>query len=385
MRDSIVTSPPSTPERAGATPPRAIIAHDFAETYGGAERTIAILAEMYPDAPFWTILGRQAVAERMGVADRFHSLLPARERLFRSYRRLAPIYPSLVRLRPLPDSDVLLTSSFAFAHGFSTRNRAPQVCYCYSPPRFAWSMREDYAEHYASAGVSRVGYGAFAAWMRFADRRAATRVTRFVAESHYVADQIRRFYGRDADVVHPPVDCGTFRPPPEPGHGDYYLFCSRLVEPYKRASTAIDAFRSLPDRLVIANNGPAYRELRERAPANVEFVGKVPQDELVSLMQRCRAVIFPSKDDFGLVPLEAMACGRPAIAYGAGGALETVVPGVTGELFAEQTPESLREAVRDFDPAAYDPAAVRRHAESFDVPRFRDAMRGIIEEVASST
>jgi glycosyltransferase involved in cell wall biosynthesis len=361
-----------------------LIAHDFAETYGGAERIAATLASAFPDAPFWTILGRRSVAERMGVGDRFHTLLPERPRLLRHYRSLAPAYPLLVRSRPLPKADLLLTSSYAFAHGFRTRNRAPQVCYCYSPLRFAWSMTEGYGERWAPGATGERAFGAFAAAMRAADRAAARRVDRYVAESHYVAGQLRQAYGCDPDVVHPPVDCDRFRPAPDEAHEDYFLFCARLIEPYKRPGLVIDAFRDLDRRLLVAGDGPAYGELKRRAGDNVEFLGRLDDDDLVPVMQRAAATVFPSVDDFGLIPVETMACGRPVLAFAGGGALETVVAGRTGEFFDRPTVECLRDAVERFDPEAYDPAAIRAHAEHWKVDRFLDEMTRIAAQVAGS-
>jgi glycosyltransferase involved in cell wall biosynthesis len=363
-------------------PPDVVIAHDFAETYGGAERIVAAIAQAFPAAPFWAILGRPEVASRMGVADRFNTVLPPRPALIRGYRALAPLYPSLVRHRELPAADVLLTSSYAFAHGFATENDAPQVCYCYSPLRFAWSMTDAYGGKLGGPMV-RQALGAFAALMRSADRRAAKRVTRYIAESRFVADQIRGAYGVEADVIWPPVDCARFAPLPKGGHDDYFLFCGRLIEPYKRPFMAVEAFRSLPHRLVVAGDGPALPELRKVAPPNVEFVGHLDDSDLVPLMQRCAAAVFPSRDDFGLIPVEVMACGRPVLAFAGGGALETVVAGTTGEFFAEQTAAAMAEAIEGFNPDAYDPLMIRAHAERWNVPRFQRAIVEAVESVAA--
>ncbi len=356
------------------------VAHDNLYWYGGGERVIATVTDHLPDSPFWTILGRRAVAERMGVADRVHFLLPESRPVLANYRRMAPLYPALLRARRLPEADVLLTSSFAFAHHFRTRNDAPQLCYCHSPLRFAWSMTDDYG---VELGFGRRLAGAAAAAFRASDRRAGRRVTRYVVGSRYVADQLERFYGRRCDVIRPPVDCERFHPG-APGHDSYFLFCARLVEAYKKPSLVVEAFRELPEhRLVIAGEGPAMADLQRRATPNVEFVGQVDDDVLVPLMQRCSAVIFPSRDDFGLVPVEVMACGRPALAFAGGGALETVVAGKTGEFFAEQTAAAIRDAVRGFDPDAYDPAEIRAHAEYWRADRFVDEMKAAIVETAA--
>ncbi len=363
--------------------PRVIIAHDNLWWYGGAERIAATIASAFPEAPFWTILGRWEVAERMGVAERTRMLLPESRPILAGYRALTPLYPALLRARKLPAADVLLTSSFAFAHHFRTRNDAPQVCYCYSPLRFAWSMTSQYGTELPGGRVSALGVRALAGVLRPLDRRAAARVTRYVAESEYVAAQVGRFYGRRSDVVYPPVDCDLFAPA-ERGHDGYYLFCGRLIEPYKQPGMAVDAFRDVPHRLLVAGDGPALAELRRRATPNVEFLGQLRDAELVRAMQRCAAVVFPSVDDFGLIPVEAMACGRPVLAFRAGGALETVTEGVTGEFFDRQDAASLAAAIRGFDPDAYDSATIRSHALRWRRERFVAELRAIVDEAAAS-
>ncbi|MEX2195998.1 MAG: glycosyltransferase [Thermoleophilaceae bacterium] len=360
--------------------PRVVITHDFMETYGGAERVTQEMALAFPDAPVVALLGRPAVAERMGVAERFHSVLGARPRLLRRYRTLAPVFPALADRVRLPEADVVLSSSYAYAHRFRTPADAPRVCYCHSPLRFAWSMTEGYRDEWAGAGPAGRAFELFAAAMRGSDRRSAQGVREYLTQSPFTAEQIERFYGRDATVIGAPVDCDLFRPDGEPG--DYFLLCGRLIEPYKKVTVAIEAFRRLGRRLVIAGDGPALESLRATAPANVEFTGHLGDDELVPLMQGCLAAVFPSRDDFGLIPVEVMACGRPVIAYGAGGALHTVVPGRTGVLFGDQTPDALEHAVAEFDPGSFDPAAVRAHAEQWDKRRFRGRLVEAVDRAA---
>jgi glycosyltransferase involved in cell wall biosynthesis len=321
----------------------------------------------------------------MGLAKRYRGVLRERPWLLRHYRGLLLAYPFLVRAARLPEADVLVTSSYAFANAFRTANNAPQLCYCYSPLRFAWMMTDEYGRQLGMGSPGARAIRAVAAPMRWLDRRAASRVTLYVAESQFVADQIRRFYGFDCEVLHPPVDTERFRPRASGTHDGYYLFCGRLVEPYKRPTLAVEAFRGLPERLLIAGDGPALKELRRIAPPNVEFLGHVDDEDLVPLMQRCAGAIFPSRDDFGLIPIEVAACGRPSLAYGAGGALETVLPGVTGELFQNQDLHTLREAIRKFDPDAYSPDRIREHAEGWSAHRFVARMRELAEGLANGS
>lgn len=360
---------------------RVVIAHDFLETYGGAERVTQEMARAFPAAPVYAILGRASVARRMGIGDRFRSLLPARARLLRHYRLATPILPLVVDAVRLPEADALLTSSYAFALRFRTRDDAPQVCYCHSPLRFAWTMTQGYRSDRARGRLSAATFDLLASTMRRSDRRASARVSSFLTQSPYVADQISQFYGRQADVIGAPVDCDVFRPQPgAPDPDGYFLFAGRLIEPYKRVQAAIEAFRGLPHRLLVAGDGPALDRMRAIAPPNVEFTGFVGDGELVPLMQRCRALVFPSRDDFGLLPLEVMACGRPVLAYAGGGAQHTVLTGVTGEFFEFQTPEAIAEAVARFDPAAYDPQRIRAHALHWDSSVFREHLVAAVDK-----
>jgi glycosyltransferase involved in cell wall biosynthesis len=349
---------------------RVAITHDFMEIYGGAERVTQEMAIAFPDAPVTAILARPEVAERMGVAERVSTVLPARPGVYRNYRLLTAAFPALAGATRLPDADVVLSSSYAFAHRIRARNDAPRVCYCHSPLRFAWTMTSGYREVWAPGGPTGLAFELFAGAMRRSDRRSAQPIARYLTQSPFTRRQIRRFYGRDADVIGAPVDCSLFQPsgrPPE----DYFVLCGRIIEPYKKVSVAMEAFRLLGARLVIAGDGPALPELRAAAPANVEFLGHLEDRELVELMQNCSAAIFPSRDDFGLTPVEVMACGRPVLAYAGGGARYTVIGGLSGELFATQTPEALVDAVNAFDAGAYDPDAIRNHAMQWDRTAFR--------------
>lgn len=351
-----------------------LIVHDFAEIYGGAERIAAEIAAVFPRSRMIAITGRQEVARRMGLEGRFETLIPESELVHRHFRKLAPVYPLLVGAKRLPPADLLISSSFAFAHGFRTVNGAPNLSYCYSPLRFAWTMGTEYGEKLAGARAGPL-LNSLTAPFRAADRLASRRVDHYIAESEYVATQIRDFFGRESSVLHPPVDCETFRPSGEPPE-DYVLMCGRLVEPYKRPTMVVEAFRRMPERrLVIAGEGPEGKHLREIAPPNVEFRGPLQDDELVEAMAKCSFLIFPSCDDFGLVPVEVMACGRPVLAFACGGGLETVPAGVGGEFFHEQSVEAVVEAIEAFDPNIYDPTEIRNHALGFGVPRFREEIR----------
>jgi glycosyltransferase involved in cell wall biosynthesis len=364
---------------------RVTIAHDFLEAFGGAERVLQEMLQAFPGADLWTIAGRHELLRRLAPDRPTHAVLPESPLLLRHFRLLTPAYPAIVRAARLPPSDVLLTSSYAFANAFRTRNRAPQVCFCHSPLRFAWSATDEYRDRWAKRSLSRTAFGSLAAAMRPADRSAARRVAKYLTCSTFVADQIRRFYDKEPQMVNAPVDVERFHPGTS-GHDDYFLFFGRLIEPYKRPTAVVEAFASLPNRrLVMAGDGPEMPRLKARATKNVSMVGQLADDELIGLIQRCTAVIFPSRDDFGLVPLEAMACGRPVIALSAGGALDTVEPGRTGELLAEATPHAIAQAVKEFDPDAFDSGEIRAVAERWDRRVFRRQLIDAVVGTAASS
>jgi glycosyltransferase involved in cell wall biosynthesis len=357
---------------------RVIIAHDFFETFGGAERVTAEIARTFPDAPVYAILGRRSVAERMGIADRVVTLLPERGPLLHHYRRLAPMYPALLRSVRLPRADVVVASSYAYAHGFRSVNRAPVVCYCHGPFRHLWTQQESYARQLPGGRAGRIAFSGYAALARLADRAAAQSVHTYLTQSPFTAELIARVYGRSAQVLTPPIDCQGFRPSNRP-HDGSFLFAGRLVEAYKRPSLVVDAFARMPDlRLRIAGDGPALAALRRRATPNVEFLGRLEDPELVTAMQSCAGAIFPSVDDYGLIPLEVNACGRPVLALRAGGARHTVLAGVSGEFIAEQSVDAVMAAVRSFDAARYDPAAIRVHALAWDGRSFRARLQASV-------
>jgi glycosyltransferase involved in cell wall biosynthesis len=360
-----------------------VIVHDFLDYYGGAERVTAEIAEAFPRAPVYAIVGRRSVAHRMGVGERFTSLLVPRPALMRHFRSLAPVYPLIADHLRLPVADAVVSSSFAFAHRLRASNDAPRICFAHSPLRFAWSMTREYRESWARGPLSRAAFDIMVAAMRSSDRRSAQSVDAYLAPGEFVASQLRQFYGRTSEVVGIPIDCELFRPSNE-APADYFLFCGRLVEPYKQAGLAISAFNELGTRLIVAGDGPHRGDLEAMAAPNVEFTGHLEDSELVPLMQRCQAVVFPSRDDTGLVPLEANACGRPVVAYAGGGAMHTVEPGVTGELFPAQTIEALTAALRTFEPDAYDPRRLREHAMRWDRSRFRGRLKGAVKAVVTA-
>jgi glycosyltransferase involved in cell wall biosynthesis len=363
---------------------RVVITHDFYETFGGAERVTAEIAATFPDAPVYAILGRRSVARRMGIENRVHRLLPEYEPLLRHYRMLAPCYPPLVRAARLPEADLLIASTYAYAHAFRTPNRAPILCYCHGPFRHLWSQQEQYASQLPGGAAGRLAFRAYGAGARVFDRIAAASVTQFVTQSWFTVELIRRIYGRTSEILAPPIDCELFRPSGMPPRG-YFLFVGRLVEAYKRPSIVVEAFARMPDKLLlIAGDGPARAELEARATDNVRFLGALRDQELVGVMQNCDAALFPSVDDFGLVPLEVNACGRPVLAYRGGGALQTVRPGVSGDFIERQNVDAVVAAISAFNSDWYETDAIRAHAMQWSASDFRDRLREYAERTSSN-
>ncbi len=366
---------------------RVALVHDWLTGMRGGERCLEVFCELFPDADLFTLLhvpGSVApVIERRRVVTSFLQRLPnAAER----YRYYLPLFPAAMRAFDFSAYDLVLSSSHAVAKAARPRPGATHVCYCFTPMRYIWDLYDDYFGARAPL-AARVLMPAVAAGLRRWDRRTSARVDRFVAISHFVADRIRRVWGRASDVIYPPVDVSRFTRA-EAGPRDYDLVVSALV-PYKRVDLAVAAATRMKRRLLVVGTGPEARRLAAIAGPTVEMLGWRSDAEIAELYARCRALLFPSVEDFGIVPLEAMAAGRPVVALGVGGATETVVgldeAGTqvpTGVFFREQSVESLVDALATLDAnaARFEPKALRAHAEAFDRPLFRDRIAAYLAE-----
>jgi glycosyltransferase involved in cell wall biosynthesis len=360
--------------------PRVAIAHDWLTVPGGSEQVVLELLEMFPQAELFTtvydpapwpeqIKSRPVHASFLnripGAARRYQLLLPLMNRAFRSF--------------DLDGFDLVLSSSHANAKNVHTPPGVPHVCYCHTPMRYAWE--EGFLEGENVPAPARPLLRPLLAWLRRVDLRGAMGPMVFVANSAFVAERIERHYGREAEVVHPPVDVehylGLERRPRSPGEQPYYLAFGRVV-PYKRVDLAAAACAKLGRSLKVAGDGRALEAVRERAGETVEFLGKVSEQARDELLSGARALLFPGEEDFGIVPVEAQAAGLPVIAYGVGGARETVLDGETGVLFDEQSADSLAAAIERFETLELEESAVRAHAARFSRERFRERMAQVI-------
>jgi glycosyltransferase involved in cell wall biosynthesis len=368
----------ATPAAAPADAGRVALVHDFLVDVRGAERVFAVMTDMWPRADLFT-----AVYDEAGTEGRFAdrrvrtSFLQRVHPGARTFRTLLPLYPLAMERLDVSGYDLVVSSSSAWAHGVRAAPGATHVCYCHNPFRYAWSDVEP------ATGTRRLLGPALSAtferWRRW-DRRVSQRVHRYVANSQTTRARIERAFGRDAQVVYPPVETDRFGPGPV---GDHFLVVSELMA-HKNIETAVRAFTRLGRPLVIVGDGPEYLRLRRLAGRHVRFAGRVSDAEVAALMRSAQAFVVTAVEEFGIAAVEAQASGRPVIALDAGGLRETVVDGRTGCFYPSDRPEALVDVVRRFDASAYDPAACIANAERFSVSRFRRELTAAISAARRS-
>ncbi|MCK4340942.1 MAG: glycosyltransferase [Phycisphaerae bacterium] len=358
----------------------AVLTHHWFVRRRGGEKVLEAFGELFPDSPLYTLVHDPAGVADSPLAGRrvYTSFLQRLPGAARHYPKLLPLMPLAARRIKLPPVELVLCSDAALAKAMTPDPRSKVVCYCHSPMRYAFDAALSKEYRRTLPLVLRPFFGLSMALVRQADRVAARRVNLFIANSQHVAERIKRYYHAEAVVVYPPVDI-----PPEPAlgpRGDFYL-CVGYHTPYKRLDLAIETCRRVGRRLVVIGDGPDLARFDPRREIHVEFLGWQPAEVLHDHLRRAAGLLFPGEEDFGIVPVEALAHGCPVIAYGVGGATETVVPDETGVLFKQQTTECMADALERCEGLTFDPLALHRHARQFGKDRFLRDMREVLESV----
>lgn len=353
------------------------IVHDWLNQIGGAEDVLETLLEIYPNVPIYTSLyWRDEMPDhwrQWDIRTSFINRLPLAQKRQQLY---FPLYPMAFEQFDLSDYDLVLSNKSGFCHGVITGPETLHICYCLTPTRYVWRYHQ-YAEQENLNRLVRASMAPFLVGLRQWDRLAADRVDHFIAISQTIRQRIAKIYRRESTIIYPPVDTSRFAPLGR--HEEYYLIVGRLV-PYRRIDILIEAFNQMQRPLLIAGSGRDRERLESLAGPTIEFLGRVPDEDLPELMARCRTFMWPGEEDFGISPIQAMAAGRPVIAYAAGGALETVIPGRTGALFYEQSAQAIIDAVEGFDETILNPQEISAFAAQFDTAEFKRKMQQFVSE-----
>jgi len=354
----------------------------------GGERCLEAVCEIYPDADIFTLVHFPDSVSRTIESHTIHtSYIQKLPGDIKKFRRYLPLFSHAIEKFDFSGYDCVLSFSHCVAKNVMVPSKTPHICYCYTPMRYAWHMRNEYLD--SLSHIKRMAAGFLLDYLKKYDRSVATRVTHFVAISRNVQNRIKQAYDRDSVVIYPPVDCGRFNISDK--DDGYYLIVSALV-PYKRVDLAVNAFADIERKLLIVGSGPELNRLKEIASPNVHFIDNAGDIEVAEYMKKCGALIFPGEEDFGIVPLEVQACGKPVIAFGKGGALETIiglkeditkVEDATGIFFNQQTPEALKEAVSLFEKVkgGFDARKCRTNALKFDRPLYKKTIREYVQNV----
>ncbi|MBI4121838.1 MAG: glycosyltransferase [Parcubacteria group bacterium] len=355
------------------------LVHDHLAQDGGAEKVLKVLQEIYPDAPTYTLVydpdGAHPVFRGKDIRTSFIQRLPFGVRKYQWY---FPLMPLATESYDLSEYDLVISSASAFAKGVITSPEALHICYCHTPTRYLWTDTHSYVEELRVPRLIKWNLPFLLSRIRVWDRAAADRVDHFVANSATVQKRIKKYYRRDSDIVYPPVELAQFTPKAKAG-GSYFLTGGRLVS-YKRFDITIKAFNRLGIPLKIFGTGPEMEKLKAMAKKHIEFLGYVDVAAQAELYRGARAFINPQVEDFGITPIESMACGTPVIAFGQGGALETIIDGQTGLFFREQRWEEISDLIIRFKDEQFDPQKIHQHAQRFDVNTFKQRLTNLVEQ-----
>ncbi len=353
------------------------LVHDYLSQDGGAERVLRAFHELWPEAPIFVLFHKPGSVEGFAGADIRESIisrLPFGRTKFQWY---LPWMPMATERYDLHDFDVVLSSTSAFAKGVLTRPETVHISYCHSPTRYLWTDTHEYIADLPYNPLVKAVLPRLIHHLRIWDKMSVDRVDYFIANSGTVHGRIEKYYRRNSDIIYPPVAFDNFFAAKE--IGDYFVSGGRLV-PYKKFDLLVRTFNRLGWKLKIYGSGPSLEYLKKIAKPNIEFVGRVTEAQKAELLAHAKAFLNPQVEDLGITPLESMAAGRPVIAYGVGGATETVIPGKTGVLFFEQNWESLYQVLRDFEATQWDSTEIRAWAERFSTDRFKDRVKKYVEE-----
>ncbi len=352
------------------------LVHDYLNQYGGAERVLEVMCKVFPDAPVYTTLydehATKGVFKGVDIRTSFLQRVPLVTRYHHAFSFLMPL---AFEQFDFSQYDIVLSISSSFGKGIITKPGTHHICYCLTPPRYLWDDAHKYVHEFGYPWILKKFISPILSYLRIWDREASMRVDQFVAISHFVKDRIKKYYSKDAEVIYPPVDVTKFHIAET--QGDYFLMVGRLVT-YKKFDLAVKVFNDLGWPLKIVGTGVDKNRLRKMAKSNIEFLGIVDDKKLADLYAGAQALIFPQEEDFGIVPLEAMASGRPVIAYRGGGATETIQEGVTGVFFDEQTEISLKETLQKFDVTKFDAQVCRNQVMQFDVEIFKENIQRVL-------
>ncbi|MBL7053190.1 MAG: glycosyltransferase [Candidatus Portnoybacteria bacterium] len=354
------------------------LVHDYLNQYGGAERVLEAFTQIFPKAPIFTLLYDEKKTGYAFKGKEIHTSFMQKVPLVKSHHRpFLMLMPLAVEQFDLSEYDLVLSDSHAYAKGIITPADTLHICYCHTPIRYAWDDSHKYIEEFGYSNLIKKIIPFFMNYIRVWDEQASQRVDKFIANSDFVAKRIEKYYRRESQVIHPPVKASFFYIAPKPDK--YFLMVGRFL-PYKRFDLAINAFNELGWPLKIIGDGPERKKLQAKSKPNIEFVGLVPDNKLKDYYAHCKAFIFPQEEDFGITAVEAMASGRPVIAYKSGGALEIIKPGITGLFFKKQTAKDLIRVLKKFNSNSFDPNIIRDRAMKFDQERFKKNIKNFINE-----
>ena len=356
---------------------RVALVHDYLSQHGGAERVLKAFHEIWPEAPVFVLFHDKKKIDDFEHADIRESFLAKLPFGRTKYQWYLPWMPFATERHNLHEFDVVLSSTSAFAKGVLTRPDTLHISYCHTPTRYLWTDTHEYIEELKYNRLIKAALPRLIYHLRLWDKMSVDRVDHFIANSGTVRNRIQKYYRRESDIIYPPVDVHKFFISKD--IGDYFVAGGRLV-PYKRFDLLVQVFNRLRWPLIIFGDGPEESKLKKYAKDNIQFVGRVSDEEKAKLLSRARALIHPQVEDLGITPIESMACGRPVIAYPVGGATETVIPGETGEFFPSQNWESLLDTILHFNYENWDSAKIREHAGRYGAEAFKERVKRYVED-----